>query len=226
MAFSSIKRKPCKKEDCPRPPKMGCKGYCSLECMPDEMRENETKKTVEKRANQFKAQISKKLHLLDNGSKKEISAEFKALVASGDTKSTLLGIADKTFSLFIRKRDCDKDGFIECVCCGGRFHIDQKDNNGDKVVQCLHFVVRTVYSLRFSEIACHAGCGWCNNDMDKNPKGLAYKQFRKYLVACIGEMDVREMESARRNINKLTEGDLRDIIKKYSPVNHKTNQIC
>lgn len=217
MAYSSITKKRCKREGCDKWPKMGCKGYCSIGCMPEEMGELETKKTVEKRANQFKAQISRKLTVAANDTKKEKSFNVGLPVAYGGTKSTLLTLADKVFSLFIRKRDSDKEGFIECVCCGGRFHVEQKDNNGDKVVQCLHFVVRTVYSLRYSEIACHAGCTWCNNDMDKNPKGLAYRQFRKYLVSCIGEMDVRELETQRRNINKLSEGDLRDIIFRYAP---------
>ena len=51
--------------------------------------------------------------------------------------------------------------------------------------------------------------------MHNEPEGLAYRRFRNYLVNCVGEDEVQKMELERRNINKLTEGDLIAIIEKY-----------
>jgi hypothetical protein len=79
----------------------------------------------------------------------------------------------------------------------------------------MHFVKREVYSLRFSEVNCHAGCCYCNSDMHNEPEGMAYQRFRNYLVSCVGEDEVQQMELEKRNINKLTEGDLIAIIEKY-----------
>jgi len=130
-------------------------------------------------------------------------------------KSDYLKLADILFSKFIKKRDADSQGNIECVCCLRTMNIKDKDKEGDMIVNTMHFVSRGTYSLRFSEVNCHAGCCYCNADMHNEPEGLAYRRFRNYLVSCVGEDEVKEMELQKRNINKLTEGDLIAIIEKY-----------
>jgi len=220
MSFSSIKRKPCKNASCHKFPVIGKLGYCSFECMPEDLRVRETAKSVQKRKNQYNAALSRKLHRVGNGTKKEISFKFepRSSLKNDSTipdKGELLALADKLFSQYIKKRDA-VDGVITCVCCGGRYDVTAKDSSGDKIVQCLHFVSRRVYSLRFSPINCHAGCSSCNRDMFENETGLAYRQFRSYLVSCVGEMDVREMEKQKREINKLSAGFLQEVIDRYS----------
>lgn len=216
MAYSIIKRKPCKKEDCLRPPKMGCKGYCSLEHMPDEMRIDETKKTVEKRVKKYNTQISRKLHNLRNESKKENNSKFEPPVASGSTKSTLMVIADKVFGDFIKKRDKDDQNRIKCPCCNQFFNLDAKTDNGEQIVNAMHFVSRSVYSLRYDERNVWAGCCYCNSKQHQNPSGKQYQKFKDFLTLKLGIGIIWQMETARRNVNKLTEGDLRDIITRYS----------
>lgn len=131
------------------------------------------------------------------------------------TKSDYLKLADILFSKFIKNRDSDSNGNIQCVCCYKTYNLKDKDSSGNYIVNNLHFVQRNVYSLRFSEINCHAGCSVCNLDMHLNPEGLAYKRFKQYLIDAVGEEEVNEMELQKREINKLSEFELKTIIEKY-----------
>ena len=63
------------------------------------------------------------------------------------TKSELLREADRLFSQFIRNRDADKNGNIQCVGCGKVYNLEQVDKEGKKIVQPLHFIDRCVYSF-------------------------------------------------------------------------------
>jgi Zn-finger nucleic acid-binding protein len=139
------------------------------------------------------------------------------------SKSELLRQADMLFSEFIKRRDT-KNGFIMCPCCRGRFEID-KMSNGQKVVQTLHFVDRDVYFLRFDEDNAHAGCSYCNLAQHLNPKGKEYQNYREYLVANIGEIAVAEMELVKRNINKISEQDLKNVIEHYSTLTNLNTEI-
>jgi hypothetical protein len=51
--------------------------------------------------------------------------------------------------------------------------------------------------------------------MHLEPNGLAYKRFRAFLVNSVGEEEVNKMELEKRNINKITEAQLKEIIEKY-----------
>jgi hypothetical protein len=130
-------------------------------------------------------------------------------------KSDYIKMADIAFGNWIKKRDLDSQGNVNCVCCFRTFNKKDKDVSGSYIVQCLHFVPRGVYSLRYSEINCHAGCSTCNLDMHLEPNGLAYKRFRAFLVNSVGEEEVDKMELEKRNINKITEAQLKEIIEKY-----------
>ena len=132
------------------------------------------------------------------------------------TKSELLREADRLFSQFIRNRDADKNGNIACVCCGKIYNLEQVDKEGKKIVQPLHFIDRGVYSLRFDEDNCHAGCSYCNLDMHLNKNGFAYRRYLEFMNMTYGEEMVAEMTLAHRKINKITEQQLRTVIEHYS----------
>jgi len=149
----------------------------------------------------------RKIAVNEDGNR-EMAAKYKS-------KSELLREADRLFSLFIRNRDCDKNGNAACVCCGKIYNIIENNLQGERVIQNLHFVKREVYSLRFDEYNCNAGCCYCNQDMNLNPKGKAYNQYRQKLVADLGEDAVAEMELAHRNINRIEESQLKVIIEHY-----------
>lgn len=132
------------------------------------------------------------------------------------TKSELLREADRLFSQFIRNRDADKNGNIQCVGCGKVYNLEQVDKEGNKIVQPLHFIDRGVYSLRFDEDNCHAGCSYCNLDMHLNKNGFAYRRYLEFMNMTYGEEMVAEMTLAHRKINKITEQQLRTVIEHYS----------
>ena len=132
------------------------------------------------------------------------------------TKSELLREADRLFSQFIRNRDADKNGNIQCVGCGKVYNLEQVDKEGKKIVQPLHFIDRGVYSLRFDEDNCHAGCSYCNLDMFLNKNGFAYRRYLEFMNMTYGEEMVAEMTLAHRKINKITEQQLRTVIEHYS----------
>ena len=187
---STITQKKCKcSEDCDKYPTMGYKGYFIYH-FPGEIKKQRTNN---------RAQLSR------------ISREIHK-VTREKSKSDYLKICDILFGNWIKKRDSDSNKNITCVCCGGTFNLKDKDKEGSNIVQCLHFVPRGTYSLRFNEINCHAGCSYCNLDMHLNPEGLAYKRYKRFLVDSVGEDYVREMEEQKRQINKLTESELLTII--------------
>lgn len=132
------------------------------------------------------------------------------------SKSQLLKEADRLFSLFIRNRDSDKNGNISCVCCGKIYNVGDKDGYGNKIVQNLHFIQRDVYSLRFDEDNCAAGCCYCNKDMSDHPRGTAYMQYLSVMLENFGEDVVKEMQVAHRKINRIEESQLKVIIEHYS----------
>lgn len=193
---SSIAQKKCKcSADCEKYPTLGYKGYF-IHHFPG----------VKKQYRNHKAQLSK------------ISRELHK-VSKENTKSDYLKIADILFGNWIKKRDSDSNKNITCVCCGGTFNLKEKEASGNYVVQCMHFVPRGVYSLRYNEINCHAGCCYCNLSMHLESSGLAYQRYRRFLVDAVGEEEVKRMEEQKREINKITESELKQIIKQLKTKN-------
>lgn len=184
---STLKVKKCKcSKECSAYPTIGYKGY-NIAHFPDNI---EKKKALDKP------------HPSDDKTR-------------SITKSNYLRLADIAFGNWIKKRDSDSNGNVDCICCGRTYNLKDKNESNEKVIQALHFVPRGVYSLRFSEINVHAGCSFCNLLMHVFPDGHQYKVYKEYLINSVGEDVVREMEAEKRNINKITENDLKTIIKKY-----------
>ena len=66
----------------------------------------------------------------------------------------LVAELDKVFSIFIRLRDIDADGFSYCVTCGKPMTL--------KTSQCGHFISRRHFATRWEEKNCAAQCYACN----------------------------------------------------------------
>ena len=62
---------------------------------------------------------------------------------------------DKWFSLFIRLRNADTNGLVECFTCGVIKHYKQG-------MQCGHFQSRRHLATRFDEVNCQPQCVKCN----------------------------------------------------------------
>ncbi len=238
MAYSTIKKKKCKNELCDKYPKIGYNGFCGVKCMPEEMQEDQKYKrsSVIDRNKAKINDLSRKV--------KSYASEKNALKSPRISLKLLLLKADAVFSHFIRDRDtffynsledldilekwhCNisfeqilKEGVLTCYCCGRKGfkneRVDKEDPKSDFLFNCLHFVSRSVYSLRFDDIHnARTGCCYCNENMHSQPKGKAYQQFRQKLVIEFGEEKVQWMEAQKYVVNKLTHADLEMIIEKY-----------
>ena len=206
---STLMQKKCKcSEDCEKYPTLGYKGFY-IHHFPGEIKKQiKSNKSVTSR-------LSKRLH--------EVQTELKKF-SKEKTKSDFLKVADILFGAFIKRRDSDSKGNVNCVCCGGTFNIKDKTSEGDMVVQAMHFVSRGTYSLRFDEINVHAGCCHCNLQMHLESNGLAFQRFRRFLVDAVGEEQVKQMEEEKHKIYKLSESDLITIIDKYKTTKNDTRK--
>lgn len=197
MSYSSLVRKPCKC-GCGKMPTLGFKGF-NMDCRPDLKAE-----IIEKQKRNNAAKMA--------GMKlRNLAADEPDIKAKNDykSKSELLREADRMFADYIKARDTGKDGRIYCPCCKEYFRAS------DYEVNCMHFIDRDVYFLRFDEDAAHAGHGLCNKNQHYNPSGKEYQNFKKFLIDKMGENAVNEMELAKRKINKITEQQLKNVIEHY-----------
>lgn len=193
-----------------------------LHCIPCH-RGNKTTIQIQK-ANQRDRDRAAAVKALPKKQKQQIKRQIKSSIRSLNNsnnnleilgKAKLLKLCDAAFSRYIRNRDTH-NGKVTCICCKKVFDADAVDKDGQRIIQNLHFVKRSVYSLRFDEYNnCNAGCTWCNNDMNKNSFGVAYQQYRQTLVERIGESEVALMELEHRKINRLEEAQLRVILEHY-----------
>lgn len=177
-----------------------------LVCIPCCKIEDNEKQIANQKA---KAKIQRTLSSLKNNDSN------REQVAKEKSKSELLLLADKVFGDFIKKRDSDKDGFVTCPCCDKRFHIDDKNDNGEKIAQCLHFVTRKDYFQRFDETNARCGHSWCNLQMHIHPTGKEYQNYKNKMIRDFGANEVRRMELSPRNINRLETQQLKNVIEHY-----------
>lgn len=218
MSYSSIISKNCKC-GCNRRPTLGYQGYNS-QCRPD-LVAAKIKRQNSKQQLAFNAKSKKEKRSLRSGIEGKVrglgnSTANIETVNKALSKSELMKEADRLFSLFIRGRDSDKEGWVVCPLCNKRYNIEQETYAGDKIIQNGHFIKREVYSLRYSEENCKAICCYCNKNMFDYPTtGTAYLSFKKLLISEIGETEVTIMEVAHRKINMLEAQQLKNIIDFY-----------
>lgn len=70
------------------------------------------------------------------------------------TTSQLKKLLDKTFSIYVRQKYSDPEGFVQCYTCGIKKHWRE--------VHCGHFVSRIHLATRFSEDNTRPQCAGCN----------------------------------------------------------------
>ncbi len=120
-------------------------------------------------------------------------------------RSKLIDRLDRVFSEYIRLRDSFKtqSGFyFKCISCGQIKPYEDAD--------CGHYVNRGHMSTRFSEDNCHAQCRSCN----RFDEGNIYN-YRRGLVAKIGEGRVLLLEGQKHAACKLGEFELKAMIEEY-----------
>ena len=118
------------------------------------------------------------------------------------TKQRLKDTLDRVFSEYIRLRDTKEDGTFTCISCDSKLPYEESD--------CGHYISRKHMSTRFSEENCNAQCITCNRHNYGNIKG-----YRSGLIKKYGESIVLSLESAKYQINKMSESDYREKITHY-----------
>ncbi len=137
--------------------------------------------------------------------KKELKREM-AKAKKENQKSKTKKTAWDYFSLFIRLRDADKDGYCYCITCGARRYYKDFMDAG-------HFVPKGIGEyFYFNEDNVHAQCRSCNGF-----KGGKRDVYRAELIKKIGKDKVEELErlEKERPITKRTLKDYEKLKNKY-----------
>jgi hypothetical protein len=119
------------------------------------------------------------------------------------TVSKLKKELDKWFSLFIRLREANEYGMVQCFTCGKVAHYKDGMQNG-------HFQSRKHMSTRFDEENCQVQCVACN----LFSQGEQFK-FGIHLDAKYGEGTAEYLASVARLQRKVTRADYEEKISYY-----------
>ena len=109
---------------------------------------------------------------------------------------------DKVFSLYIRLRDADENGFCTCYTCGKVAHYKEMQNG--------HFWSRTHLSTRFNENNCKVQCVGCNIFKKGN-----YIEYTKRLLKELGEEKFNELEQLKNSTVKISKSEYEQMIEHY-----------
>ena len=111
---------------------------------------------------------------------------------------------DRVFSLFIRLKYSDANGYCRCISCG-KVHYYKDIQNG-------HYMSRRYMSTRFDENNCRPQCVACNIFNQGN-----IQMYRIGLIKQIGEQAVNMVEvKARTSVARYSDFEYRTLIKYYS----------
>lgn len=109
---------------------------------------------------------------------------------------------DKVFSIFIRLRDSNNEGYGQCITCNTPRHW--------KGMDCGHFIGRQYMSIRWEETNCHSQCKICN--------GYGQGEQYKYSLAIIeryGQDELDRLHIKKRNLFKADKFVYEILIKEY-----------
>ncbi len=109
---------------------------------------------------------------------------------------------DSVFSQYVRRRDSNLDGYVECATCGTCKPVKQMQNG--------HFQSRGKYPTRWHEHNTGPQCVGCN--MFK--QGEQYK-MSKYLDEKYGEGTADKMVRLSNTTAKFSDADLLEMIEHY-----------
>lgn len=107
------------------------------------------------------------------------------------------------FSQYVRKRDCNEDGYGSCISCGVIKHYKDADAG--------HFLPKSLgLQVYFVEKNVHLQCSYCNLALQGNQV-----QYAKALVKRYGEGVLEELEQIKNTPLKLSRIDYMELIEKY-----------
>ena len=133
----------------------------------------------------------KKDNLPINGKKIKKSVDYKAKL-------------DKVFSLYIRLKYSDANGYCKCISCN-KIHFYKDIQNG-------HYMSRRYMSTRFDENNCRPQCVACNIFNQGN-----IQMYRIGLINQIGEQSVNIVEvKAKTSVKRYSDFEYKELIKYYT----------
>ena len=115
---------------------------------------------------------------------------------------TLINKADRVFSIWIRTRDADENGYCHCCSCGRIAHYKEMDAG--------HFVNRSHMNLRYNETNVNAQCRYCNRFDEGNNLGYATFLTKKH-----GSKILKKLQLAKYRTKKFNKFELQEMIKFY-----------
>lgn len=117
-------------------------------------------------------------------------------------RSLLVAKLDRYFSKYIRSKDADHAGFVECYTCGKRKQWREVDAG--------HFQTRAKYSTRWDEQNVKPQCKSCNMS-----NGGHQYLFAKHLDRQYGEGTADEVVMRGNQIRKFTDEELQSMADLY-----------
>ena len=118
------------------------------------------------------------------------------------TRGKLVKKLDAIFSRYIRLKNADSNGMVQCYTCLEQHHR-KKIQNG-------HFVSRWNYKYRWSEDNCRPQCYKCNCIYSGNYKLYTLKMIREY-----GEEKINKILKDKELI-KISTAEIIDMIERYT----------
>lgn len=119
-----------------------------------------------------------------------------------DLKKSLERSLDKLFSLYIRLRDTNENGYFKCPTCGRILPWEKAD--------CSHYWSRSHKSTRWNEDNCVAECSYCNRFDSSHLDGLG-----RFLKKKLGEQKFEMLHWLHNQPKKYSEFELAELVKMY-----------
>ena len=118
----------------------------------------------------------------------------------------LKNLADTAFSLYIRRRDADTNGYVTCVTCPTNKHY--------KMMDAGHFVSRKKEGTRYDDRNVFTQCKRCNIFMSGNKP-----EFSIFLMKRFGKGIVEELVKTGNLIVRRRTWDYEELIAKFKELN-------
>lgn len=126
-----------------------------------------------------------------------IKRKFKRKKKNKESISFLIKLVDKDFSIKVRTKNIDIEGFTSCYTCNLRSHW--------KKLHCGHYLSRFYKAARWDEDNARPQCMMCNLWKRGDPV-----VFRQNLIKEIGLVRVEAVEAKRAQPTKLTKEFLKE----------------
>jgi hypothetical protein len=113
----------------------------------------------------------------------------------------------KQFSIWIRLREADAEGYTVCVTCGERKFWKTE-------MQAGHFIRGRLNANLFDERGCRAQCLRCNIHLQGN-----VVLYYKFMLATYGQEVIDELLEQNNQTRKWLPGELAALLEKYRAIN-------